>query len=656
MGDRQKEVGRPMDKDDDALYRLVVDNAEDYAIFVMDAARRVVIWNRGAELLLGYSAEEMIGRSGDLIFTPEDIAAGAPALEVQKALAEGKASDNRPHVRKDGSRFWASGVVTRLDDGLGGVRGLAKILRDQTSLLLAREERDQAEAALRVSEQRFRRLIEANIIGVGISSASGEWIDANDALLLILGRSREDLRAGKVRWDEMTPDEYRELDLRGIEQANRRGACSPYEKEYVRADGSRVPILIGYATVSGVKGHYVCFVLDLSPQKRVEQALRDADRGKDEFLAMLAHELRNPLSAIANASRVMTRSNDPDHWEWAKGVVEKQVGSLARMIDDLLDVSRITRGKIELRKEPLEILRVVDQAVETARPLISARRHQLAIPNRPASLWVEADPQRLEQVIVNLLNNAAKYTDPGGKITLSIRAEEKTVAVAVRDNGQGIVPQRIQQMFDLFAQGDRTAARSEGGLGIGLTLVRRLVELHGGTVSATSDGLGKGSEFTVRIPILSTPSPPPPASPSRNVRLGGGLRVLIVDDNRDNAQGLASLLSIDGIEVETAFDGPSGIDAARRFRPDCVLLDIGLPIMDGYEVARRLRREGFADASIIAVSGYGDEAARIRSREAGFDHHLIKPIDYDQLLGILQNQNRAGRTLNLDLPSRNQST
>jgi PAS domain S-box-containing protein len=273
---------------DDKLYRRVVESLDDYAVIVTDAVRRVVTWNRGAEKLLGYSAAEMVGGSADVIFTPEDVAAGAPVREAEGALATGRAEDNRWHVRKDGTRFWASGVLTRLaDDGSGSPATFVKVLRDQTALRTAQDERAETDEALRASELRFRRLLEANILGTGISSRDGAWVEMNDSLLRLLGYARADLRAGRVRWDRMTPPEYRPLDERGMAEARDRGACTPYEKEYVRADGSRVPVLIGYAPVSGIDDHFVCFVLDLTSQKRVERELRASEeRLRSVFEAM----------------------------------------------------------------------------------------------------------------------------------------------------------------------------------------------------------------------------------------------------------------------------------------------------------------------------------------------------------------------------------
>jgi signal transduction histidine kinase len=365
--------------------------------------------------------------------------------------------------------------------------------------------------------------------------------------------------------------------------------------------------------------------------------LREADRKKDEFLAMLAHELRNPLSAIGNATGLLRRSPIPEHQDWSREVIEKHVASLSRMIDDLLDVSRITHGKIELKRQSVDLVPVIAQAVETVRPLVERRDHELTVSySSPAPMWVEADPHRLEQVLVNLLNNAAKYTEAGGRISLMARREADSIAVSVADNGVGILPERIPEMFGLFAQGDRSIARSEGGLGIGLTLVKNLVELHGGSITARSEGAGRGSEFTVRLPAAKRPDLEPPAeTPGADERPRRAARVLVVDDNEDSARGIARLLGILGHDVESAADGPSAIEIALRHRPEFVLLDIGLPGMDGYEVARRLRAEGFTEATIIGVSGYGEEASRRRSKEAGFAHHLVKPVDYNTLVALI---------------------
>jgi CheY-like chemotaxis protein len=381
---------------------------------------------------------------------------------------------------------------------------------------------------------------------------------------------------------------------------------------------------------------------DITERIRMEEALKEADRRKDEFLAMLAHELRNPLSAIHNALQLARKSRKPEHLAWAQDVIGQQVKHLARLIDDLLDVSRITRGKIQLRRERQDLAPIIHRAVETVRPLIEARQHQLTVSLTSGPLRLEADPTRLEQILVNLLTNAAKYTEEGGRIRLTGRRDGGELVLAVRDDGVGIAPEMLPHVFEPFTQVARSLDRSQGGLGIGLTLVQKLAEMHGGSVSAASDGPGRGSEFTVRLPApREVPAPPEPQATAAG-GAGRGLRILVVDDNRISARGLADLLGLSGHEVRTAFDGRAALDAARRHRPEVVLLDIGLPEMDGYQVAAQLRREeGLKDALIVAITGYGQEQDLRRSREAGFDRHLVKPVDLEALEELLRSRQQS---------------
>ncbi|HXG09974.1 MAG TPA: ATP-binding protein, partial [Gemmataceae bacterium] len=371
------------------------------------------------------------------------------------------------------------------------------------------------------------------------------------------------------------------------------------------------------------------------------EALAEADRRKDEFLALLSHELRNPLAPIRNALQIMRLHGPLDPTlEKARDIIERQVRHLSRLVDDLLDVSRITRGKITLRKERLDLSAVARLAIEIARPLIDKRQHQLIVTTATEPLWVEADPVRLEQIISNLLNNAAKYTDPGGRVWLTTERADDWAVLRVRDTGIGI-PQEIQaHIFDLFIQADRSLDRSQGGLGIGLTLVRRLVEMHGGTIEAFSPGPGQGSEFIVRLP-LAVPRVEETGSAGAPPLRGAGRaaapprRVLVVDDNRDGADSLAMLLRFWKHQVAVVYDGPSALESVQTEQPDVVLLDIGLPGMDGYEVARHLRQQLEHQPVLVALTGYGQDEDRRRSREAGFDYHLTKPVDPDALQEVL---------------------
>jgi len=425
----------------------------------------------------------------------------------------------------------------------------------------------------------------------------------------------------------------------------RPGADSPESAEAWRTLGNvtllerptRVTTLLSAAQTSirarsrqyQIRGH-------LTERLKNEQALRSADRRKDEFLATLGHELRNPLAPISNSLEIMKLSGafDNPRIEQAGAVMERQIHHLNRLVDDLLEVSRITRGVIEVRKESLDLTSIVKAAIETSRPVLDNLRHELSVELDPDAMFVGGDPVRLTQVFANLLNNAAKYTNHGGRISITTRREGGEAIISVKDNGIGIAPNALSQVFDMFMQVDRSTRRSQGGLGIGLTLVRSLVGMHGGSVEARSEGPGLGSEFIVRLPLLidqraSTEQP-------RRMKPLPSRRILIVDDSRDGGESLATLLRVLGAEVALAHSGRHALDCVDTFKPDVVLLDIGMPGMDGYEVARRIRANpANRHISLIALTGWGQDEDRRRSVAAGFDHHLVKPADIEQLRQLL---------------------
>jgi signal transduction histidine kinase len=384
---------------------------------------------------------------------------------------------------------------------------------------------------------------------------------------------------------------------------------------------------------------------EVAERSRAEQALKEADRHKDEFLAMLAHELRNPLAPIRNAVHLMKMKAVADpQLLLSRDIIERQLLQLSRLVDDLLDVSRITRGKINLTRQRVELRELVDRAVETVTPAIEGRGHSLEvdIPTRPLAIY--GDPMRLTQALGNVLGNAAKYTDKGGRITLRARRRQRDIEISVRDNGIGIVPEVLPCIFDLFTQLDQRGSRPQGGLGIGLALVRQLVEMHGGTVTASSDGPDQGSEFIILLPLSiergaeddAAERPPPPAEPVAAPRAVTQRRILVADDNPDARESLATLLSLNGHEVFRAEDGSAAWLTAERHRPDVALLDIGMPGANGYEVARRIRGEPWGRTMVlVALTGWGQESDRRRSHEAGFDSHLTKPVDPEVLDELL---------------------
>lgn len=383
----------------------------------------------------------------------------------------------------------------------------------------------------------------------------------------------------------------------------------------------------------------ICMIVtDLTKQKE-HQVLQDSNRRKDEFLAMLAHELRNPLAPILNAVAILNHlMQGDDKLAYVSDIIERQTRHLSRLVDDLLDVSRISLGKIKLQKERVDLATIIARAAEISTPLLNARKHQLTVQMNPKNLFLEADGTRLAQVISNLLTNAAKYTDEGGSIFLSSSSDGGEVVIRILDSGMGISPDLLPHVFDLFIQGDRSLARSEGGLGIGLTLVRRLVELHGGTVKAASDGLGCGSEFTVRLPALPAEKSPPESQPAVISKNEGLSRhILVVDDNKDAATTTGMLISLLGHQVTVANSSFEALDRAKATRFQAVFLDIGLPGMNGHQLARFLRSlPGYDKTLFVAMTGYGQEEDRTRSREAGFNHHCVKPIELHVLTSLLQ--------------------
>ena len=525
---------------------------------------------------------------------------------------------------------------------------------DAETILLAIEDNTdhmRAEAAMKDSEVRYRRLFQTAKDGILILDAdTGKVIDANPFMTTLLGYSHDEF-LGKELW---------EIGLFRDINENRAAYRELQEKGYVRYEhlplesrsGQKVEVEF-VSNVYAENKHQVvqCNVRDITERSRLQRlteeqaaALADLDHRKDEFLAMLSHELRNPLAPILNAAlllrlhsnrnRLLGIENPVIHQ--SATIIERQVGQLVRIVDELLEVSRITTGRIQLHQERIALSVVVENAMATVRSLIDQRKHELTVSLPTQATWVHADAVRLEQVVVNLLTNAAKYTDPGGHIWLTLQQEGEEAVLRVRDSGVGIAPEVLPRIFDLFTQAERSLDRSQGGLGIGLALVQRLVEMHGGTVAASSV-LGKGSEFVVRLPVVSPPEQQPSLPPTDKAKpTGPSLRVLVVDDNVDTVTTLSMLVQESGHEVRTAYDGSAVLEAALDYRPNVVLLDIGLPGLNGFEVAKRLRQQPtLKNIVLVAMTGYGQESDRKRSQEAGFDHHLVKPGDFGKVLQIL---------------------
>ena len=536
---------------------------------------------------------------------------------------------------KTGEALWMLYHVFVLHDANAQPAGFATVSRDIT-------ERKRAEEALRDSERLYRAIGESIDYGVWVCNPEGRNVYASDSFLRLVGLTQE--QCSEFGWGEVLHPDDAERTISAWKECVRTMGVWDIEHRFRGVDGNYHPVLARGVPVRNQEGRVTCWAginLDISRLKNAEQQLLEADRRKDEFLAMLAHELRNPLAPIYNAVSIMAiEEDDPETQRWSRELIDRQVRHLAKLVDDLLDVSRITQGKITLTKAPLAVSTFVNAAVESSRPLIDERKHRLEVSLPEEPLLVEGDETRLSQIVVNLLNNAAKYTPEGGHIHLTACREGNQAAIRVRDDGVGIPHDMLGKVFDLFTQVSRSMDRSQGGLGIGLTLVQRLVEMHGGTIVAHSDGPGKGSEFVVRLPLIPIHEASPDTTGMTtvgNAKKGRSRRILIVDDSRDSVDTLARLLSHLGHEIETAYDGLSACETAVSFMPDLVLLDIGLPGMDGYEVARRLRDEPSLDGVyLVALTGYGSEAERTRCKEAGFEAHLVKPVEFAALLAILE--------------------
>jgi two-component system, chemotaxis family, CheB/CheR fusion protein len=650
--------------------------SSDDAIVSKDLNGVITSWNRGAERLFGYTAQEAVGQPVTILIPSERFDEERGILE---RLRRGEAVEHFETVRrrKDGTLFDASVTVSPIRDGQGMVVGASKIARDIT-------ERKWAENAVRDSEERYRTLFDLGPVAVYSCDAAGVIQKFNRRAAELWGREPEpgdtDARfCGSFKL--FRPDgrfmPHEECPMAEV-VAGRISSAHDAEVLIERPDGSRVTVVVNILPLKNQRGEVTgainCFY-DITERKRAEEALRESDRHKNEFLAMLAHELRNPLAPILVSIEVLRRARSAegskprhpqrranessatthgpsDRTEQALAVLQRQVGQMVRLVDDLLDAGRISRGKIDLRRERVELSSVVYHAVEAVRPITEGRDQELTVTVPSLPVYLDADPTRLAQIVGNLLNNACKFTAAHGHIWLTVERWEEPgadhgkgtsirfaphVVIRVRDTGIGIAADQLEHVFDMFAQVDASLERSSTGLGIGLTLVKTLTEMHDGTVEVRSDGLGQGSEFVVRLPIAvdtHAPASRPLATASAATT---PLRILIVDDNRDSVEMLATLLKFIGHETHTVYDGLAAIEAATMFDPDVILLDIGLPGLNGYEAARRIReRQGQKRRPLlVALTGWGQDEDRRRSEEAGFDAHLVKPVDDAVLARLL---------------------
>jgi PAS domain S-box-containing protein len=533
------------------------------------------------------------------------------------------------HSEKDPTR-WVSAVAYPLKDALGRIREVVLIHQDITARRRAEEEREQ-----------FTFLVQNSHDFIGMCDADLVPYFVNQGGLRLVGLDslEEALRTPVLEF--FFPEDRDYLKDSFFPRVLRDGFGEVEIR--IRHFKTGQPIWFTYGVLAlrdaaGEPSGFATISRDISRLKQAHEALQQADRRKDEFLATLAHELRNPLAPIRNSLQILKMPRlDPAMAEQSREMMERQVHHLVRLVDDLLDVSRVMRGKIELRRERVELASIMARAVETAKPLIEVQGHTLDIAAPNASLLLDADPVRLVQVVANLLTNSAKYSEVNGHIWLSARREQDEAVLTVRDAGIGIAPDMLPHVFELFVQADHSSTKSQGGLGIGLTLVKNLVEMHGGSVEAHSPGLGLGSEFTIRLPLMNSETEQVPSNAGHQPAVAAsGHRVMVVDDNRDAAISLSMLLRLQGHEVQVAHDGPTALQAAATFRPALIFLDIGMPGMDGFEVANRIRKTpGLEKTILTALTGWGQQEDRRRTAEAGFDHHLVKPPEPKALANLL---------------------
>ncbi|MEP2776459.1 MAG: PAS domain S-box protein [Luteolibacter sp.] len=613
------------------LFSKLVDSVVDYAMFTMSPEGIILNWNRGAERIKGYKAEEIIGSHFSRFYSEEDRATDFPGQELVIAEAEGHFTTEGWRYGKNGKRFWADVTITALKDDDEVLQGFMKITRDLTEQKIAME-------ALRQSEERFRLLIE-NVVEYAIFmlDPEGHVMSWNAGARRLKGYEDSEI-LGK-HFSTFYPANVRSTKPMALMRKAVQDGSAEAEGWRVRKDGSQfwgnVVLTALYSADQELIG-FAKITRDMTERRKIAN-LQESERQRKVFLATLAHELRNPLAPVLIGVDLLAHSKgDPALIDHVVPMLNRQVGQMSRLIDDLLDVSRVSTGKISLSKTRVSLEKIFETAVETVAPAMEAAGHGFARRFPAGTVEMEADHQRIAQVISNLLSNAVKFTPPGGHIELEAVIEsDEMVRITVSDDGEGVDQKSQDQIFELFEQ---VQSGQNGGLGIGLTLVKTLTEMHGGSVSMTSGGKGCGSQFHVLLPYLHfelATTAETSSSVTKSRKPLRPSRVLVADDGRNTADVVALFFELEGMETAVAYDGAQAVDLAREFHPQVVFLDLGMPVMDGFEAARQIRQMN-PDVVIIALSGWGAAEDRRRTTEAGFDFHMVKPVTPDDLRAMLQ--------------------
>ena len=630
---------------DARMLASIVESSDD-AIVSKSLDGIIQSWNAAAERVFGYTADQAVGKHISLVIPPDRI---AEEDYIIASLRAGRRVDHfvTERVRSDGRRIHVSLTISPVKDEAGNVIGASKIVRDVTQQRLAEDRERKLMADAVASNAKFRALFDQGALLVVILDVDGTIVESNRRSLEGCGYAREQA-VGRPFWEGPWWAASAALidQVRTAVAEAAAGTIVRAELPYFVADGGGRSIDITILPVRDETGRVLFLAAtgsDVTARRELEDDLRklaadlsEVDRRKNEFLATLSHELRNPLAPLRNMVEVLQRAEgDPETVRRALDTMERQLGQLVRLVDDLLDLNRITHDRIELRKARVDVAAIVRDVVHAARPLTDEMGHDVQVDVPAEPLYVHGDAVRLTQVFGNLLNNSSKYTPRGGTIFVTVQQRADVAEISFVDNGIGIAADQLERIFEMFVQADRTTEVAQAGLGIGLTLANRLVQLHDGSIEASSDGAGHGSKFVVRLPIAAelfeaeTPAVPTPQSART-------YRVLVVDDNVDAASSLALLLEMAGHQTSRAHDGPSALETAEKQRPELILLDIGLPTLNGYEVCRRIRKQPWAaSVLLIALTGWGQEEDRRRSHEAGFDGHLVKPVEYAELTSLL---------------------
>jgi len=627
-----------------ARLAAIVESSDD-AIIGKTLDGRILSWNAAAERLFGYRAQEMIGRSITTIIPAERL---AEEREIIDRIRKGERVEHLETVRltRDGHPVELSLTISPVRAITGEIIGASKVARQIG-------ERKHAERL----QSQLAAIVESSDDAIVSKTLDGIIQSWNSAASRIFGYAPEEAIGQPITL--IIPDDLQSEERKIIAQLRAGKRVEHFDTERITKSGRRIPVSLTISPIHDADGVVIGaskIARDISERRRAEEALRAtedalrvANQRKDEFMALLAHELRNPLAPIRYALAASRKSGaTAEQRARSQEIIERQISHMSRLLDDLLNVARITRGALELRTTTLEFTTVLGTAIEAARPFLDAKQHTLSVELPSEAPRLTADPIRLAQVFSNLLINAAKYTDPGGKIRVAAHLEPDTLVVAIRDSGIGISAEMMPRLFEMFTQAQHALDRSQGGLGLGLALVRGIVQLHGGSVSAHSEGENLGSEFTVRLPLGGTCGAPQTTSRTPSEVDGQRFKILIVDDNEDAAEMCATFLELAGHDVRRAHNGRSALAMAEAFGPRVALLDIGLPDLSGYEVARALRRAPWArDLLLVAVTGWGQDEDKQRALEAGFDHHLTKPIEPDQLERLLQSIAHPGESVAL---------